>query len=212
MLLRRNGEACEHPVPGFPGLLTDSEQKAYREVVTSMAWLLKEFNDAAVTLAEIEKTIPTLAKEASENAPENSLAIRDADSEWQIHRTLHKSARNEVLLCSRRTEQGKQFGIVEQFTHNSIYANAHGDTDVQMTSNQASLLLQDYVAQERQVLQLFKQDIIVSVGETLAEKFPGQDYSRVAKAISARCEKSVSPEDQQTEMVEKQSRNVRIRF
>ena len=212
MLLRRNGEACEHPVPGFPGLLTDSEQKAYTEVVTSMAWLLKEFNDAAVTLAEIEKTIPTLAKEASEITPENRPTIRNADSEWQIRRTLHKSARNEVLLCSRRTEQGTQFGIVEQFTHNSIYANARGDTDVQMTSNQASLLLQDYVAQERQVLQLFKQDIIVSVGETLAEKFPGQDYSRVAKAISARCEKSVSPEDRQTEMAEKQHRNVRIRF
>lgn len=212
MLLRRNGEACEHPVPGFPGLLTDSEQKAYTEVITSMAWLLKEFNDAAVTLAEIEKTIPTLAKQASENTPENGQAIRDAESEWQIHRTLHKSARNEVLLCSRRTEQGTQFGIVEQFTHNSVYANARGEADVQMTSNQASLLLQDYVAQERQVLQLFKQDLIVSVEETLAEKFPGQDYSRVAKAISARCEKSVSPDGEQTEMAEKQSRNARIRF
>ena len=212
MLLRRNGEVCEHPVPGYPGLLTDSEQKAYTEVITSMAWLLKELNDAAVALVEIEKTIPALAKQASDNTPENSSTIRDTDSEWQIHRTLHKSARNEVLLCSRRTEQGTQFGIVEQFTHNSVYANARGEADVQMTSNQASLLLQDYLAQERQVLQLFKQDIIVSVEETLAEKFPGQDYSRVIKAISASCEKSISPEDQQTEEAERQSKNVRIRF
>lgn len=211
MLLRRNGETCEHSVPGFPGLLTDSEQKAYTEAFASVEWLVKEFNEGATAVAEIEKQIPKLAKTASESTTEKTVTIRGTDSEWQVHRTLHKSARNELLLCSRQTEQGVQFGVVEQFAHNSVYAEAHGNTDLQMTSNQATLLLQDYVERERHVLQLFRQDIEASVEETLAEKFPGQDHSRVVKAISARCGKEISANNGHSPS-EKQAKNVRIRF
>jgi hypothetical protein len=211
MLLRRNGETCEHSVPNFPGLLTDSEQKAYTEVLASVEWLVKEFNEGATALAAVEKQIPRLARQASETATGNTLMIRGADSEWQIHKTLHKSARNELLLCSRQTEQGTQFGIVEQFAHNSIYAEAHGNTDLQMTSNQAVLLLQDYVERERRVLQLFKGDIQASVEETLAEKFPSQDYSRVVRAISARCGTEASTKNEES-LDGKQSPKVRVRF
>jgi hypothetical protein len=211
MLLKRNGETCEHSVPGFPGLLTDSEKKAYTEAFASVEWLLKEFNEGATALAEIERQIPKLAKEASENTTDKAVTIRGAESEWLVHRTLHKSARNELLLCSRQTEQGTQFGVVEQFAHNSVYAEAHGNTELQMTSNQAALLLQDYVERERHVLQFFRQDIEASVEETLAEKFPGQDHSRVVKAISARCGKQISPSNGHSPS-EKQAKNVRIRF
>lgn len=212
MLLKRNGETCEHAVPSFPGLLTGSEYKAYTEALAAVEWLLQAFHEGAAALAEIEKQIPEVAKQISEGARESSLTMRRADGEWQIHRTLSKSARNELLLCSRRTERGMEFGVVEQFAHNSIYAQANGNTDLLMTSNRAALLLQDYVEGERHVLQLFRKDIEATVEETLAERFPRQDHSRVVKAISARCEKSVLPEGRQTMMAEKQTKNVQVRF
>jgi len=116
-----------------------------------------------------------------------------------------------LLLCSRQTEQGAQFGVVEQFAHNSIYAQAHGDTDLLMTSNRASLLLQDYVESERRVLQMFHKDIEATVEQTLAEKFPDQDNSRVVKAISARCGAKVSAKNENAP-AQKQTRGVKVRF
>jgi len=77
-------------VPDFPGLLTDSEHKAYDEAMASVEWLLKEFNEGAAAIAEIEKQIPKLAREASEKTQENTLIVRGGDSEWHIHKTLHK--------------------------------------------------------------------------------------------------------------------------
>lgn len=211
MLMRRNGEICEYRVPGYPGLLTESEQKAYAEAFPSVEWLLNEYGENERALNAIEKEIPSLALSISETTTQSTSAIRTGDNEWQVHRTLHKSARNEILLCSRQTPEGKQFGVVEQFAHNSIYANALGETDLQMTSNQAVLLLQDYVEQERHVLQLFKQDIEASVEETLANKFPGQDYGRVVKAIASRCRGEVSGKTDKAQ-TEKRSQNQRIKF
>lgn len=210
-MLKRNGEFCEHSVPDFPGLLTDSEQKAYDEALVSVEWLLKEFDANAKEVAEVEKQIPALAREASEKTTESTLVVRRPDSEWHIHRTLHKSARNELMLCSRQTQDGKQFGIVEQFAHNSIYAQAHGNADLQMTSNQASLLLQEYVERERHVLQFFRKDVEATVEQTLAEKFPDLDCSRVVKAISARCGAKAQTKKEETPG-QKQTRNVRVRF
>lgn len=210
MHLKRNGEFCQHSVPDFPGLLTDSEMKAYTEALPSVEWLLKEFNEGATALTAIEKQIPRLAKRAAETSTESTLTIR-ADSEWQIHKTLHHSSRNELLLCSRQTEQGTQFGIVEQFAHNSIYAQAHGNTDLLMTSNKAALLLQDYVESERHVLEMFKQDIAASVEQTLAEKFPEMDCSRVVRAISARCGAQALTKNENAPS-QKQTRSVKVRL
>ena len=211
MLMRRNGEICEHRVPGYPGLLTDSEQRAYSEVFPDVEWLLKEYSENEKALNAVEKEIPSMALSVAEKTSQNTMAVRTGDNEWQVHRTLHKSARNEILLCSRQTLEGKQFGVVEQFAHNSVYANSLGETDLQMTSNQAVLLLQDYVEQERHVLQLFKQDIEASIEEALANKFPGQDYGRVVKAIAARCGGQISSKGEKAQ-VEKRNQNQRIKF
>ena len=95
-----------------------------------------------------------------------------------------------MLLCSRDHEGEQQFGVVEKFDPESPFARVHGDTDLQMTGNNAFVLLQNYVESERSVLQLFRKDIEATVEENLSEKFPNQNHSRVVRAISARCVKS----------------------
>jgi hypothetical protein len=212
-MLKRNGETCEHSVPDYPGLLTDSELKAYVEVLPSVEPLLREFNAGATALADIEKQIPKLAKQVVDNVAKDkeAITIRGQDTTWQVQRTLHKSARNELLFCARETGQATQFGIIERFAHNSVYAQVHGNTDLLMTSNQPSLLLQDHLENERRILHTFQKDIETSAEEALAEKFPGQNHSRVVRAISARC-KTQFPAEKRNATAEKQTRNVRVRF
>lgn len=212
-MLKRNGEICQHEVPEYPGLLTDSEQKAYTEALASIEGQLQEFNEGTTALAEVEKQIPQLTEQAAETVTNGAprIALRGTSAVWQIRGTLFKSNRNELLFCSHDTGQGMEFGIIETFDPTSPYARANGSATLLMTSNQPSVLLQDYLENERQVLQLFRKDIEATVEETLAEKFPGENHSRVVKAISARCGNQKSAEGQNVRG-EKVARNVRVRF
>ena len=211
-MLKRNGETCEHPVPGWPGLLTDSEQMAYTAAMAAYEGELRKYQDWATTLDKIEKQIPEMANLVFASTTENKRTVQGADGEWQIHQSLRKFERSEVLLCSRPTEHGAEFGVMERITaKDSLYAQARGNTDMLMTSNQPALLLQDFVENERYVLHLVREDFAASVEETLAEKFPGQDCSRVVRAISARCSTSSSAKEENPP-AEKQTRRVKIHF
>jgi hypothetical protein len=201
-MLKRNGENCEHPVPNYPGRLTASEFKAYNVAVPLVAEEVRLFNERANTLSEIEKQSAQIAEQvAAQPTPELFAA-------WHTRHTLSKSPRSEMLLCSRGIDGKEQFGIIEKFEANAPYARKHGDTDLQMTGNNAFVLLQNYVESERSVLQLFRKDIEASVEENLSEKFPGQNHSRVVRAISARCGNQVQGESEK----EKPANSVKIRL
>jgi len=209
-MLKRNGEDCEHPVPNYPGLLTASELKAYNVAVPLVAEEVRLFNERATTLSEIEKQSAGTAEQVTSQVARDlpSLTIKGKpESEWKIRHVLMKSARSEMLLCSRDIGEKKQFGVVEKFDSNSPLARVHGDTDLQMTGNNAFVLLQNYVESERGVLQLFRKDIEATVEENLSEKFPGQNHNRVVRAISARCGNQVPVESEK----EKPAKSIKIR-
>jgi hypothetical protein len=210
-MLKRNGEDCEHPVTNYPGLLTASEYKAYNVAVPLVAEEVRLFNERTNTLSEIEKQSTQIAEQVAAQSTHGlqSLTVNETpEGVWQIRQTLFKSPRSEMLLCSRDVGEKKQFGVVEKFDPNSPYARARGDADLQMIGNNAFVLLQNYVESERGALQLFRKDIEATVEENLSEKFPGQNHSRVVRAISARCGNQVAVESEK----EKQSRSVKIRM
>jgi hypothetical protein len=162
-------------------------------------------------LSEIEKQSAGTAEQVTSQVARDlpSLTIKGKpESEWKIRHVLIKSARSEMLLCSRDNEGEQQFGIVEKFDPNSPFARVHGDTDLRMTGNNAFVLLQNYVESERSVLQLFRKDIEATVEENLSEKFPNQNHSRVVRAISARCGSQVTVESEK----EKPAKSVKIRM
>jgi hypothetical protein len=210
-MLKRNGEDCEHPVPNYPGLLTASEFKAYNVAVPLVAVEVRLFNERAATLSEIEKqsagTAEQVTSQVARDLPSLTVKGKQEDA-WQIRHVLFQSARSEMLLCSRDHEGEQQFGVVEKFDPKSPYASIHGDTDLQMTGNNAFVLLQNYVESERRVLQLFRKDIEASVEENLSEKFPGQNHSRVVRAISARCGNQMPVESEK----EQPAKSVKIRM
>ena len=126
-------------------------------------------------------------------------------------KSLVKTSRSELLFCSRALDEGREFAVFEKFDPNSAYAQAQGNPELLLTGDNAVGLLEVYLESERHMLQLVKQNIEAAVEESLAEKFPGEDHSRVVRAISARCDKCISPNGQDVHSP-RTSPNVRIRF
>jgi hypothetical protein len=181
-MLKRDGENCEHEVPNYPGLLTTSEHKAYRAAIPLVAEQVRLHNERIKILAELEKQTPEIAEKIAET---KNVPLVDA---WQLRQTLFKTARSEMTLCSRGVDGKEQFGVIERFDPNSPYAKTQGDSMEIMTSNNAFLLLQNFVEGERSVLQLYRQDIAATVEEKLTEMFPSLNNKRVVRAITAQCD------------------------
>ena len=210
-MLKRNGEDCEHPVPNYPGLLTTSEYKAYNVAVPLVAVEVQMFNERTNTLSGIDNQSAQIAEQVAAQSTQGlqSLTVKGTpESAWQIRQTLFKSSRSEMLLCSRDVEEKKQFAIVEKFDPRSQYARIHGETDLHMIGTNAFALLQSFVESERAVLQLFRKDIEATVEESLSEKFPNQNHSRVVRAISARCGNQAAVESEK----EKPAKHIKIRM
>jgi hypothetical protein len=213
-MLKRNGELCEYQVPGFAGRLTETEYSVYTEAVASVEEQLRQFNEAVTALTEIEKQIPDWTELPANGATEKAQVIAvqgNKGAPWQILRTLSKSARNEVLFCVRDADGEKEFGILEKFDPKSAYARAQGETEVLLTSNNAHLLFQDHIENERALLRLFRKDIEAIVEESLSERYPGQNLSRVVKAVGGRCNQQIATEPRQNRMHAITS-NMRIHF
>ena len=212
-MLKRNGEICQAEVPDYPGRLTTTELRVYKAAVASVENQLHDLAQAARALSDVEKQIPQW-KGQSEIAAAPPLAgtgEANSSNQWHVLKTLVKTSRSELLFCSRALEDGREFAVFEKFDANSAYAQAQGNPELLLTSNNASLLLQDYVESERKMLQMVKQDLQNTVEELLAEKFPAEDTSRVVKAIAARCSKCISPAGLDVRPP-KASQNVRVRF
>lgn len=213
-MLKRNGESCEHEVPGYPGRLTTTEFQAYREAFAAVEDQVREYKEATSALADVEKQLPEIAAPLLGNLLEPAKPLEAEglrDSGWQVRRTLHKSTRSELLLCSRDDEKGREFAVIERFDPNSPYAKANGSCEIHMVSNDPRLLLQDYVEQEKQLFQLFRNDLVAQVEEVLSRKFPDQNLSRVTKAISARCN-AVGGVDQPPAISQATTTGVKVRL
>jgi hypothetical protein len=94
-MLKRNGESCQHEVPGYPGRLTASEFHAYGEAFVAVEDQLRAFTEAASALADVEKQLPQISAPLTSKVlePAQSLESEELkDAGWQIRRTLHKSA------------------------------------------------------------------------------------------------------------------------
>jgi hypothetical protein len=205
-MLKRNGEPCQYRVPGFSGRLTEAEYAAYSEAMVSVQDQVTQLTEGARTLAEIENRFASWRDLPVNGATEKVQVISvrgDQGAPWQILQSLSKTALNEVLFCSRPKGNAQEFGIIEKFSPDSAYARVHGTTEVLMTSNDPKILIQDHLDNERAILRLFRKDIEATVEEMVTEKYPGENMSRVIRAVGARCqcEKPLSEENNRSHAI-----------
>ena len=193
-MMKRNGQPCEHIVPKYSGRLTDAEFLAYNSVFGAVEGDFKELSTVASALDEVEKSFSKFVNAATvspEIAPE---VVEAAGAKWDVVKPLLKVAGSEMLWCKRRVEGAADYGIVERLDPDSPLARAQGACSLQMTSLDAPTLLRDFLREQRETLGLYANDIIAEAHERIAEKYPGQDMDRVAKAVEARCAKEISSE------------------
>ncbi len=213
-MLKRNGQECRFEVPNFSGRLSASERQAYDFASTAVAEHMQQYNAAARALSVLSQQLKNNGLDSGTiaDASLGSMEFSEAaGGPWQIRRSLCKTARNETLLCSRKTERDEEYGIAEKLDPESAYAKAKGNAELLITGNNAVLLLQDYVANECQVLELFKHDLEARIEEVLAEQYPGENLTRVVKAVSAQCADGVSSDAPKIQ-TQKTGHGVKVRF
>ena len=213
-MLKRNGEVCQAEVPDYPGRLTATEKRAYSAAAATVEGHLRELADAARALSDVEKQIPQWKAEFNDSSAAPILEGKHkptSGDQWHVVKNLVKTSRSELLFCSRALDEGREFAVFEKFDPNSAYAQAQGNPELLLNGDNALGLLEVYLQSERRMLQLVKQNIEATVEESLTEKFPGEDHSRVVRAISARCDKCISPNGQDVHSP-RTSPNLRIRF
>jgi hypothetical protein len=196
-MLKRNGQLCQRNVPGYSGRLTDFEFLAYNTVFESVEEDYEELAAMTDSLTETERSFHEVLEASDEqSAADPAEVISEKNgTQWQVVHSLLKSKQSELLFCKRQVDGGREYSIVERLDPNSALARSQGVWMVHMTSNDARLLLQDFIEGERQASHLCANDIVATAQEQIEEKYPGEDLSRVVKAISERCRKKTVTEE-----------------
>ena len=85
-----------------------------------------------------------------------------------------------MFLCHRHIMGGAEYAVVEHFP-------TRGTNEIWNRGGNAVEVLRMFAQEQRQALLVWTEDMSAQVKEFLAEKFPGQDMSRVADAFVLKC-------------------------
>ena len=192
-MIKRNGQPGRHSVPNYSGRLTDAENEAYQTAVASVQPELADMSTIGQALRGIDNSTAGLGETSGDPAEINV----GSSERWQVRRCLVQLNQSEVFLCQKGTE----FAVIERFSENSRYAAVNGPAEITLTGNNERQLLQDFVENERQTLQLLATDLTARVRETLAAQHPEQNCRRVVEAITRRCDCEINPTQSQAETI-----------
>lgn len=200
-MIKRNGQPARHDVPYYSGRLTEEENEAYQNAVAKVQPELTDITAIGEALRVIETSDQATASEKGE--------IQLNGEPWDVRRTLVQLTQSEVLLCRK----GDEVAVVERFAENSRYAQANGSSEVLLTGNNEHQVLQDFVENERQTLQLLASDLTAKIRERLAEERPDLNCRRVVEAVGRRCEHEINPSKVESETITPaltQARSIRV--
>jgi hypothetical protein len=159
---------------------TELEDKAHAEAVRHFADHLKQFPASREAVERLERDAAKIAlaanRAASKPTPKENIILADDGKQW------HKSVdlMENIHLCHRPISYGAVYAVVEHFP-------ARGANEILNRGWNAAEVVKQFAQQQRQALQLWTEDMTAQVQEFLAEKFPGQDLSRVADAFIRKC-------------------------
>jgi hypothetical protein len=164
----------------LPAGTTDLEDKSHAEAVRHFAEHLKQFpaSREAVERLERDATKITLAASMAVIKPTPKQNVIQADDGAQWHKSV--DIMENIHLCHRPISYGAEYAVVEHFP-------VRGSNEILSRGWNAGEVLKSFIQGQRQALQLWTEDMSAQVKEFLAEKFPGQDLSRVADAFVHKC-------------------------
>lgn len=98
---------------------------------------------------------------------------------------------DNICLCHWPVTGGTEFAVVEHLPK-------RGTNEILNRGGNVGEVLKAFTQTQRQVLQLWTDDMTAQVKEFLAEKFPGHDMSRIADCFMLHFNRTVSHQQTQT--------------
>ena len=181
--------------------LATLEEQAYTEAREHFAEHLKQFPISREAVERLERDMAKIAlaaNMAASKTPQGNPIPTDDGKQW------HKSVDliDNIYLCHRPITGGAEYAVVEHFP-------ARGRYEIWNQGWNAMEVLKAFAQEQRRALQIWTEDMTAQVKEFLAEKYPGQDMSRVADSFMHRFTRAVSQQHTQTHD-QNHSRGIRI--
>jgi hypothetical protein len=176
---------------------TALQEQAYAEARQHFAEHLKQFK---ANCDAVHNNLSAIANDAFRAALQSSGRVIQTDDGTQWHHAVDLTKITSV--CRRRTSAGLEFAVVECLPFKSGEMK-----DVLNSGHDASEVLQTFARDQRQVLNLWKNDVTAQVREQLDEKYPHQDMSIVVESFDIKLARDISRRES---VAQNQSHGVRI--
>lgn len=190
-MLKRKGEVCRHKVPGYPGLLTDSEHEIYVEIVEYVKEDLSFINNCQRIFNEFEEQLPRLRKLVDNVALPNlpTITLLNRDDTWQILDTFYKKEGfGELLFCSRLAKDGREFSVLKKFyaESNQVIELFGKKIDIFYLANgkDPSRVLEQFLDNELYSIEMRKKEMELKIIKDVFKRHPADICRRVCKAVA----------------------------
>jgi hypothetical protein len=179
---------------------TAQEERVAAETNAVFAKQMKHFKDSCNAICEIESNLRTIGNEAFRVAllsPGRTIQTDDG-AEWRHDLDLSQI----TSICHRRTAAGLEFAIVE-----SLSLPNGEQKEVLNSGHNVRNVLREFIRDQRQVLNLWKEDVKAQVSEHLAEYYPHQNMSVVVDSFEIKMDMAIA---ESKSLAQSQSRGIRI--
>jgi len=179
---------------------TPLQEQANAEAMQQFAEHLKQFKANCDAIQNIDSNLPATANDAFRAALQSSGHVIQTDdgTRWQHAVDLTKI----TSVCYRRTPTGLEFAVVE-----CLPLKSGEMKDVLNSGHDVNKVLQTFVRDQQEVLNLWKSDVTAQIREHLDEKYPHQDMNIVVESFEIKLARDVSRRET---VAQNQSHGVRI--
>lgn len=179
---------------------TELHEKANADAMIVFAEHTNQFKGVCDALREIESNLSAKGNDAFKAAllSPGHVVQTDDGAEWQHDVDLSKI----TSICHRRTAAGLEFAVVECLPlksgeMKSVLNSGHNVREV----------LRTFMRDQREVLNLWKDDMKAQVREHLDKKYPGQDMAIVVKSFEIKMARAIS---ETRALTQSHSRGIRV--
>lgn len=179
---------------------TALQESAAVETNAAFSKQMQQFKDTCGVIHDLEGNLTTIGNEAFRAAllPSGRAIQTDDGTEWRHDLDLSKI----TSICHRRTEAGLEFAIVE------CLPLPTGETkDVLNSGHNVRDILREFIHDQKQVLNLWKDDVKAQVKEHLDENYPRQDMNIVVESFEIKMSRAIS---ERPSLAQTQSRGIRV--
>jgi hypothetical protein len=180
---------------------TPLQEQANTEAMQHFAEHLKQFKANCDALHGIECNLSTTANDVLKSAllSPGRVIQTDDGAQWQHDIDLS----NVTSICHRRTTASLEFAVVECLPLKS----GEMKKEVLNSSHNVRDVLRAFTHDQRQILNLWKEDVKAQVRDHLDEKYPRQDMGIVVESFEIKMARAISQTYANTQS---QSRGMRI--